>query len=116
MLSFIRDGGAPILFVIAFGLWTLASSLAFAMQPLRARVSSLKWMHLVVLFSTLAGSVANVGAVFHYLGAGKQGAEDRVLVLLQGLGESMSTPILGFAFLALSSLGMAVGLRRLPVE
>lgn len=116
MLSFIRDGGAPILFVIAFGLWTLASSLSFAMRPVRARVASLTWMHLVVLFSTLAGTVANVAAVFHYLGDGKQGAEDRVVVLLQGLGESMSTPILGFAFLALGALGMAVGLRRLPPE
>lgn len=116
MLSFIRDGGAPILFVIAFGLWTLASSLSFALRPVRGRVSSLAWLHLVVLFSTLAGTVANIGAVFHYLGAGKQGSEDRVVVLFQGLGEAMSTPILGFAFLALSSLAVAVGWRRLPAE
>ncbi|MFO0663286.1 MAG: hypothetical protein U0174_05010 [Polyangiaceae bacterium] len=116
MLSFIRDGGAPILFVIAFGLWTLASSLSFAVRPGRARLASLKWMHLVVLFSTLSGTFGNIGAVFHYLGDGKQGKEDRVQVLLTGLGESMSTPILGFAFLALSALGMAVGLRRLPPE
>ena len=116
MLSFIRDGGAPIWFVIVFGLVTLASSLSFAMRPGRGRLSSLKWMHLVVLFSTISGTVGNIGAVFHYLGEGKQGTEDRVQVLLSGLGESMSTPILGFAFLALSSLGMAVGMRRLPAE
>jgi 3-oxoacyl-(acyl-carrier-protein) synthase len=50
------------------------------------------------------------------LAAGKNGAADRVQVLFEGLGESMSTPILGFALLALSALGVAVGMRRLGAE
>jgi len=116
MITLIREGGVPILFVLLFGGVCLVSSLAFALRPGRSRLGFLKWMHLTVLFATLAGTVGNLGATFHYLAAGKNGSADRVQVLFEGLGESMSTPILGFALLALSALGVAVGMRRLGAE
>jgi hypothetical protein len=116
MITLIREGGVPILFVLLFGGVCLVSSLSFALRPGRSRLGFLKWMHLTVLFATLSGTVANIGATFHYLAAGRNGATDPVLVLFEGLGESMSTPILGFALLSLSALGVAVGLRRLGSE
>ena len=116
MMTLVREGGVPILFVIVLGLCTLLSALAFAFRPAHARLRWLVWMHGAVLFATFAGTCANLGATFHYLADGKQGQNDRALVLLQGLAESMSTPILGFAFLALSALCVAVGVRRVPNE
>ena len=78
-------------------------------------------MALATLFATLSSTAANLGTVFHAL-AGTDprrpdfnlGMKDGPLVLLLGLGESMSTSILGFALLALVSLFYTVGVSRQP--
>src|SRR5688572_5914326 len=99
MVTLIQEGGFPMWFVLLFGFVTLGSSIAYAIR-LEARLLGLaRGMALATLFSTLSGTAANLGQVFHVL-AGKRDAglsfagPEGPLVLLLGLGESMSTSII----------------------
>lgn len=137
MWSFLRAGGLPMLFILVFGLIALGSAFYFALRAERRTLGFVKSMAAAVLFSTLATSCADVGATLY--AAGKvydandpQGppADARftpqtargsdaattfkvMRVVIEGFAESTSPGILGFAFLALTSMLVAVGRRRL---
>lgn len=121
MSKLLQEGGFPVWFVLLFGLISLAGAVAYAVKPDERRLGLVRGMSLATLFATLSSTAANLGQVFHAL-AGTDprhpefslAMKDGPLVLLLGLGESMSTSILGFALLALVSLFYAVGISRQP--
>lgn len=122
MLKLLQEGGLPVWFVLLFGLITLAGAVAYATKPDERRLGLVRGMSLATLFATLSSTAANLGMVFHAM-AGVDARhpslnvltkDDGVLMLMLGLGESMSTAILGFALLALASLFYAVGVSRQP--
>src|SRR5262249_55473074 len=105
MMNLIREGGFPVWFVLLFGIVTLATAVAYAINPRERLLGLMRGMGAATLFSTLSGTAANIGATFHAV-AGVDPRHPNLnllqpegpLMLSLGLGESMSTSILGFAF------------------
>jgi hypothetical protein len=133
MWAFLRSGGLPMLFILAFGLIGLGAGFYFALRAERRSLGFVKYMAAATLFSTLATSCADVGATLyaaekafdptksfetrHGPATAEQtdaAALPRVIhIVIEGFAESTSPGILGFAFLALTSMLVAVGRRRL---
>ena len=134
MWTLIRNGGVPpMLFILVTGLVGLGAAFHFALRARRESLGFIKWMAMATLFGTLAASCADVGATLYaadqsFEAGGspeKSGAGDapvrteaealpRALhLVIAGFAESTSPGILGFSFLGLTSMLVAVGRRRL---
>ena len=113
-MKLMQEGGFPMVFILLFGLAGLGAAIRYATLP------SDRWQVLctslgrATLFSTLATLGADLGATFHAM-SGQRFPDINIKVpegpqmLLQGLGESMSPIIMGFALLALLHLFHAIG-------
>jgi hypothetical protein len=113
MLTLIRNGGFPMFFILAFGAIGLATSAWYAYRPNARSYAFLVWMGLATLFTTLMGLAADIGATcYHVARAMTQDAPMWRAWLVEGFAESMSPPIMGFAFLAMTALLTAVGRAR----
>ena len=98
----------------------LAAAFHFALRARPRSLGFIKKMALATLFGTLAASCADVGATLHAAekafesAASEAEALPRVThIVVEGLAESTSPGILGFSFLALTAMLVAVGRRRL---
>jgi hypothetical protein len=110
MLTLIRNGGFPMFFILAFGAIGLATSAWYAYRPNPRSYVFIVWMGLTTLFTTLMGLAADIGATCLYIArAAETNAPLWHAEIIEGFGESMSPPIVGFAFLAMTSLLTAVG-------
>ena len=110
MLTLIRNGGFPMFFILAFGTIGLATSAWYAYRPNARSYAFILWMGLTTLWTTLMGLAACVGATcYHIALAAELSVPLWQAHLIEGLAESMSPPIMGFAFLAMTSLLTAVG-------
>lgn len=115
MLNLFRAGGAPMFFVVIFGLLALISSGLFVYRPAEHKRRTLAALDRAVLYSALAGLVAGLAAVGYHVPENPAWAKspDLPLIVMTGIAESLSAPIFGFTFLALSAMLQAAGLRRL---
>lgn len=115
MIELFRAGGAPMLFVVIFGVLALISAGLFVWRPSEARLRPLQALDRATLYSALAGVVAGLAAVGYHVPQNPAWAKspDLPLIVMTGIAESMSAPIFGFTFLALSAMLQAAGLRRL---
>lgn len=133
MWTFLRSGGIAMWFILAFGLVTLGAAFYFALRAERRTLGFVKAMAAAILFSTLAASCAGMGSTLYAAEkafdptksyATRQGpataeqteaaALPRVIhIVIEGFAESTSPGILGFSFLALTAMMVAVGRRRL---
>lgn len=133
MWTFLRSGGLPMAFILLFGLLALGAAFHFAVRAERRTLGFVRGMAAATLFSTLATSCADVGATLYAAEKAfdeaasfetrkgpataeqtEAAAVPRVLhILVEGFAESTSPGILGFSFLALTSMLAAVGRRRL---
>ena len=112
MLEFFRNGGFSMFPVLFFGLATLAAAIAYAMRADEKTRHFIDPMYKVVVFSSATGLLTNLGAVFHYLATKNVPANELSTTLAQGLNESLGPAIMGSAFIAVSFLFVAIGLRR----
>lgn len=112
----ILAGGVPVLFVIAFGLVGLAAAARFAWAPTNGRIGHIVSIATAVGFASLAGCAADLMTVAVRVTGNEEWAAspDVWLIVLAGIGESMSPLILGFSMVAVTALITAVGQRRLP--
>lgn len=139
MLTLLRNGGyPPMLFILITGLVGLGAAFHFALRARRTSLGFIKSMSMATLFGVLAATCADVGAT---LAAAEKvllpfptpdnprpgdvpgippptkeesEALPRVIhIVIGGLAESSSPGILGFSFLALTWMLVAVGRRRL---
>ncbi len=115
MLDLFRAGGAPMFFVVIFGLISLVSSGLFVARPSETKRRTLQALDRAVLYSALAGLVAGLAAVGYHVPQNPAWAKstEMPLIVMTGMAESLSAPIFGFTFLALSAMLQAVGLRKL---
>jgi hypothetical protein len=115
MLTLLRDGGAPIWFVLGFGGWALVLSARFAMKK-AISPGWIRGLSAATCFCTLSALCANLGATFAHVSSHleSEGANVRVELaqLIEGLGESMSSGIVGFSLLALTALLVGIGRQR----
>ena len=115
MWDLFRAGGAPMLFVVIFGSLALVNAALFVWRPSEARLRPLQALDRATLYSALAGVAAALAAVGYHVARDPKWAHspDLALIVMTGVAESMSAPIFGFTFLALSAMLQAAGLRRL---
>ncbi len=118
MWTFLRSGGLPMAFILLFGLIALGAAFHFSVRAERRTLGFIKAMAAATLFSTLATSCADVGATLYAVEKALE-KEDAASIpralhmVVEGFAESTSPGILGFSFLALTSMLVAVGRRRL---
>jgi hypothetical protein len=132
MWTLIRNGGvAPMLFILLTGLIGLGAAFHFALRARKQSLGFIRAMAMATLFGTLAASCADVGATLYTveksfdksgsdeappgtaLRTEAEGLPHALHLVVAGLAESTSPGILGFSFLALTSMLAAVGRRRL---
>ncbi len=114
MIEFMRAGGVGMLFVLLTGLGVLATAAYFAVQPKDHLLSMVRGLSVAVVFFTLASVAANLATVFYTVPNNEELAKsaDLPLIIMIGIGESLTPAVLGFGLLALSWVAAAVGLRR----
>jgi hypothetical protein len=116
MLTFFKEGGFPMFFLLAFGLAALVLAGLYARVPSRARLRQTIALSFATGFTAVTGTAKAIAMVGHHVSAYLARHPEMALpeVLLQGLAESMAPLILGFTLLSLVALVVAVGLYREP--
>jgi hypothetical protein len=114
MLTLIRDGGYAVFFILAFGFVALGSAVRFAISKPPRPLGFCYGMAAATLFATLHGLCSDLGTVFLTMTRHDPIPDDpeRYQHIVEGLGESMSPGIIGFALLATIALVVAVGKGR----
>jgi hypothetical protein len=118
MLTLFAEGGFPMWFLLAFGVAMLVFAVRFAMAPARRALRTTFALAGGTTMASLTAVCADVAAVGHEAPAYLKAHPDTTMVeaLLQGIAESMSPGIVGFAMLALAALIVALGVQREAVE
>jgi hypothetical protein len=113
MLSLLREGGGPMLFVVIFGVLTFGAAAVFAARGDRRRTGFITWMGIATLFSVGGGICSDLAAVGHH-GLERCAAHhiEPAACLLIGFAESMAPGIVGFTLLSLAGMLTAVGMSR----
>ncbi len=113
MLTMFLEGGFAMFVILGLGLVTLALAMHAAARPSKARLDLVRHLSRATLYSALVGLVSAFAAVLH--NAPKYTTPDLDLphIVLQGIGESMGAPILGFTLLSLIAIFTGVAARRL---
>jgi len=113
-MEFMRAGGVPIWIVLVFGLVALLTAVLFAWRPSERRAAILRSLSTATVFAILSGFVSCIAAVMFKVPQHPEWAKspDRTLIVMTGIGESLTPAILGFTMLSLVWLLAAVGNRR----
>lgn len=114
MLEFMRAGGFGMWIILLFGLITVGTAGLFAWHPNERRYVFFEAMTKATLYASLTGLCAGFAAVMYHIPASPEWANSPKihLIIMEGLGEAFSNPILGFAFLGVGWLITAFGERR----
>ena len=113
MVQFFREGGWGMWLVLALGAATLVTSILFARDPDERRMALLRGLTVACLFSVLTAVASNLATVMHQVPQNPEFSADLTRVTMIGIGESLAPVIMGSAFLTLSWIVAAVGMRRL---
>ena len=118
MVWFMQAGGFPMWFILLFGLIALGTSALFWLRPDQRRLEFIRFMSRATLYSVGAGVAADLAAVFIRVPSKPEWAHspNLHLIVMEGLGESMTPCILGFTLLSLAAFLTALGVRRMPRE
>lgn len=124
MLTFFRNGGVPMWFILLFGLMALGASAYFAARAERKLLGFIQWMSIATAFTVLSGTAADIGTTCFTVAGVIEGhtpppgyaSVPWYAMLLEGIAESMSPVIMGASLLALTALLTAVGRRRLDAQ
>lgn len=102
-----------MLFILGCGGVSLVASFYFALRAERRALGFIEGMGRATLFATLALTAADLGATLYATAREWDKPDGGVRMMVEGLAESTSPAIVGFAFLALVAMLTAVGRRRL---
>src|SRR5262245_35396382 len=114
MATLFTEGGAPMWFLLAFGLGMLILAVRYAIAPTAWALRAALGLAGATLFTTVTGTCADLAAVGHHATAYLKAHPEMTLaeVLLQGFAESMSPGILGFTMLSLGAMIVTLGFYR----
>jgi hypothetical protein len=109
-----QSGGYATWTVPVFGAVTLVAAGAFVLSPKDHKIAFIRAMSTATLFLSVSGTLAGVAAVMHNVPTNPEWANspNQHLIVMTGLGEAMSSSILGLSILALAWLVTAVGILR----
>jgi hypothetical protein len=113
---FFLAGGFPMIFVLVFGLVAVAAAGRFAWKPEIGRLGHIAALCVSLGFASLAGVCTDLIAVSRHVPEMDLEDGQLGLVMLVGLGESLSPAVLGFSLIAIVALVSAVGLRGMPAR
>jgi hypothetical protein len=99
--------------ILALGVTTLIAAALFARRPELAKVDAIKALARAEVFSVIVGVTSDLGTVGYAIASGKFPDDAVHKIAFEGFGESMSPVVMGFSFLTIAWLVMAVGYRRL---
>ena len=118
MIEFMRLGGFSSWIVLLFGLITLVAAGLYLWRPEQRKLGILRGMTVATAFSVLSGLSANLAAVMFNVSQNPKWAKspDMPLLVMTGIGESLTTAILGFTVLSVAWLLGAIGNRRLVIQ
>lgn len=121
MWTLIRNGGVvPMLTILVFGLLSVGAAFFFAVRPQRPLRGFIESMCRATLFGTLAATASAVGATLYAASHAWEAPDGGIATaghfIAQGFAESTSAAILGFSFLGLAHMLLAVGRRRLDEQ
>jgi hypothetical protein len=113
MMTLIREGGFPMWFVLAFGLGAVGKAAWYASSPKRGSLALTVALGLTTVFATLVCITADLAAVGHHLNEHWDDYKEPIArIVAQGIAESMSGGIVGFALVAMTSLLAGIGAWR----
>ncbi len=115
MVEFLKMGGVPMIFVLLFGALTLAAAIAFARRPVERMVGMIRGMSIATVFIVLSAIASGLVAVSTNVPQTPEWANHPQihLIILAGIGESLTPAIVGFSFLAMAWLVTSLGVRRM---
>jgi hypothetical protein len=119
MWTLIRNGGVvPMSLLMLFGLLALGAAFHFALRADRRTLGFVRSMAMATLFTTLAATAADLGATLYAASdVFDEGVPAKMAraahMVMEGFAESTSPGIVGFSFLGLTFMLVAVGRRRL---
>jgi hypothetical protein len=115
MKEFFQAGGFPMFFVLFFGAATFVAAIVFAFRADLRKLALVRALTNATIFSMVSGVLADFLAVTRHVASHSEelikSGELGVIVMI-GLGESVTPGILGFTFLSLAWVVVAVGTRR----
>ncbi|HET9955116.1 MAG TPA: hypothetical protein VFQ61_11465 [Polyangiaceae bacterium] len=111
---FFQEGGWSMWFVLLLGIITLAAAGGFARHPHSAREQVVTFFSRATICAIVSGVALNLATVGSQVSTRPEWAQSPQihLLVLSGIAESLAPAILGFSFLAVSWVLMAVGQRR----
>ena len=114
MQTLFTEGGAPMWFLLAFGIGMLILAFRYAIAPTAWALRASLGLGGATLFTTFTGTCADLAAVGHHAPAYLKAhpGSTMVEVLLQGFAESMAPGILGFTMLSLYAMVLTLGFYR----
>jgi hypothetical protein len=115
-MSWFLGGGISMVFVLVFGLVAIASAGRFAASPSTGRSGAMIGQGLAVLSAGAAGVLMDLTAVAFYIAGADPwpDAEQLIRIVATGFGESTAPGVLALSLVAVQSLLVAFGMRRLP--
>ncbi len=112
MLEFMRTGGLAMWIILALGLGCLGLASSYLWQPAERKLAMLRPLSLAMVFAILSGLCAGLAATTKYVSSELADLSQLPVIVLIGIGETLTNGILGFSLLMLVWLLTAIGMRR----
>ncbi len=113
MIEFFRIGGYSMFSVLIIGLAGLVVALYASGRPSQRRIALAERLDKATLFFALAGYASNVAATFYTVSHREHSGDGMWMMAFAGLYESLAPVIMGFTFIALTQVALAIAVFRL---
>jgi hypothetical protein len=111
-MNLLFNGFIHLGLILIIALVTLGTAISFVVRPGERKLSILRTLSSATLFFVAGNAFAGVGATMLHAAEINAAAGEPTRTIAAGLAEATVPAILGFTFLGLSWLLVAVGLRR----
>ena len=114
MMEFMKTGGVAMWLILALGVAVVGLAGSFAWNPSERKLGLVRPLSVALVFLSVAGTAAGIAATMTYVTRVPEFATDPKLplIVLTGIGESITPLILGFTILTTVWLTVTLGLRR----
>jgi hypothetical protein len=116
MLDFFRAGGFAMFPLLVLGIALLVTGIKFARNADPQRLSLIRALTTTIVFAMIIGVAAGLASTAKYVVTEPDGQLEPLRALLTGFAETMTNVILGGAFVVLTWILVAVGVRRMPKD
>jgi len=111
-MSLLFNGFVHLGLILIIALVTLGTAISFSMRPGERKLGILRTLSAATTFFVAGNAFAGVGATMLHAADMSAAAGELTKIITAGLAEATVPAILGFTFLGLSWLLVAVGMRR----